>query len=127
MSYLRHGELTTLLPPLPPQYQDCGYDWIEELRGWRVVPDWGSKGWELGDWPYVIAAVCRTPARIWGLVTYMEGDIELWAFESAEELYEQVDVVAERWWRVGFGEGPPDLPAAGLKQHHKGRPRFLLS
>jgi hypothetical protein len=127
MSHIRHGELTRCLPPLPPQCEIRGYDWIEELRGWYALPCWGSKGWELGDWPYVIAAVCRTPDRIWGLVTYMESDIELWAFESLEELHGQVDAIAEAWWRFGYGETPPDMPAEGLKQHHKGRPFFLLS
>jgi len=72
------------LPPLP-QDGSRGYDWIEDLQGWHALPYWGSKGWELGNWPYVIAAVCRASAPIWGLATYIEGDTELWAFESRED------------------------------------------
>ena len=38
-------------------YSDCE---AEERRGWRVVPNWGADGWNLGAWPYVMLYVRDT-------------------------------------------------------------------
>jgi len=119
MSYVAHSELTKWLPPLPAR-QEGGQAWIDALRGWRVVSHWGLRGWAVGSWPFVVAVVHGSLTGISGLATYTKGHIEHWAFESTEELYEQMDAVAEQWWRLGYGEAPSDLPAEGLKPHHTG-------
>jgi hypothetical protein len=52
---------------------------------------------DLGQWPYIIAAVRKAKGPVWGLAVYTEGDIELWGFSSIDELYAQIDTLAERW------------------------------
>ncbi|RZS30498.1 hypothetical protein EV193_11618 [Herbihabitans rhizosphaerae] len=122
------NDLARQLPPLP--YDDSGgdgYDWMDQLPhyGWCEIPLWGAHGWDLGDWPYVIVAICRESDDLWGLVTYVEQDLTLWGFSSRRELYAQIDTIAEFYWRLCDNDGPSDLPPEGLEQHHQGPPRRL--
>jgi hypothetical protein len=45
---------------------------VEERRGWRVIASWGSDGWDLGHWPYVMFYV-RTGG--WVEVDQMRGPV----------------------------------------------------
>ena len=116
---------TAVLPPLPiDPYSGDGYDWIEDLTGgWRVLPCWGRHGWDLGEWPYVIVAVCvaRTEdsTRVYGVATYTEGDTTVQAFATATERDHEIDHHAAWHWRH-TGNGP-EVPEVGpLREEHTG-------
>ncbi|MEV4562065.1 hypothetical protein AB0K51_34535 [Kitasatospora sp. NPDC049285] len=80
---------TALLPELPDPTGGFGYDWMESVdeaaTGWRVVA--GMKdGRQLGDWPLYIVAVYRDKSRgLYGVATYIEGDIEAKGFTDRAE------------------------------------------
>jgi hypothetical protein len=119
------GEHIKLLPALPNRWGGDGYDWMEELSGgWRPVASWGSQGWDLGSWPYVIVAICRIRTEdqgtVWGVCTYVEGDLTVESFTRYEDLIAAVDKIAEFYWRHAE-RGPNDLPEeGGLLPHHQG-------
>lgn len=96
---------------------------MDELSdGWRFVPAWGLHGWDLGDWPYVIACVYSDPAEpLYGMATYTEGDIEVRAFDTAHDRNAALDEIAAWHWRHGMPVGPDDLPPEGepLLPHHR--------
>lgn len=69
------------LPPLP-QDTEGGWDWIGKLTGgWYVVPVWGSYGWYVGEWPFMILAhydgrAHRNPS-VYGMAVYIDGHVEV--------------------------------------------------
>lgn len=109
--------LTPLLPTLPTRdaAQD-GHEWIALLEHtpWAPVPQWGRDGWLCGRWPYVVVAVCAVPlhaeAQAYGLAVYVEGDLEVRAYESREDLVAAVDDTAAFYWRL---EQAAEVPPAG--------------
>ncbi|WP_460467426.1 hypothetical protein [Calidifontibacter terrae] len=74
------------LPELPsPDVARCGdgYDWMDALDGWQVVPLWGRDGYDLGRWPLLILAVATVglaDSPVYGVATYIEGDVTVQAF-----------------------------------------------
>jgi hypothetical protein len=94
---------------------DDGYSDMaaEERRGWRVIASWGSDGWDLGHWPYVMfyvrtggwveAGQMRGPVgdgvaqgppppgevvvleAVYELLEIVEGDRTLWRFAAEED------------------------------------------
>jgi len=116
---------TAALPPLPadPRGGD-GYDWMSDLTGgWRALACWGRDGWDLGEWPYAIVAVCSARTRlgtpVYGVSTYTEGDITTDAYATAEQRDHALDVRAAWYWRH-TGDGP-DVPMVGpLIEDHTG-------
>lgn len=119
-------ELVENLPPVPGRpWAGDGWDWMEELRGWRATPSWGLRGWDLGDWPLVCVALCgrRTgedpDQAVYGVVTYVEGDVTAEAYATPEERNAAVDRIAALYWAVGQADGPPNVPRVGpmLAEH----------
>ena len=109
------------LPPLPEPGFGDGYDWMDQLRdGWRPVAGWGSRGWDLGDWPYAIV-VHYDGEDVHGLATYVEGDINVRSFPSREERDAATDRIAASHWRMNES-GPADLPDSDeeLAPQHRG-------
>jgi hypothetical protein len=91
-------------------YCDEGYEFMEAgaAAGWRAVSAWGSDGWDLGDWPYVVVLFRGELER----AVYVEGDITIEAFATSADRESSTDEVAEFYWRAQES-GPSDLPAAG--------------
>jgi hypothetical protein len=116
---------TAALPPLPIDSRSGdGYDWIENLTGgWRVLPAWGRDGWDLGEWPYAIVAVCvaRTEdsTRVYGVATYTEGDTTLDAFATPAQRDHEIDNHAAWHWRH-TGNGPQVPEVGPLREEHTG-------
>jgi hypothetical protein len=112
------------LPRMPVQYEDFydGDDWMEAMhkRGWVTPGIWGELGWPLGTWPLMIVAIRVEPEHnLWAIATYIEGDVEVHAYDDRKELLHAVTAVAVDWWRKGFVEdGPDDLPEQGWLPHH---------
>ncbi|GAA2802683.1 hypothetical protein GCM10010441_29240 [Kitasatospora paracochleata] len=83
------ADATALLPELPDPTGGFGYDWMELVAeaasGWRVVS--GLKdGRLLGEWPLYIVAIYRDKAQgLYGVATYIEGDIEVKGFTDRAE------------------------------------------
>ena len=106
------------LPELPPRSSyDDGYDWMGQLsNGWYEVPSWGSEGWDLGDWPYVIVAHYNGEVGDigpFGVATYVEGDLEVKEFPTRAERDSETDRIALFYWRNRADEIPgiPTDPA----------------
>ncbi|MCS7484675.1 hypothetical protein ACFFQW_45080 [Umezawaea endophytica] len=113
------------LPPLPVQYEDFydGHEWRGEMqqRGWSVPGLWGRDGWNLGTWPLTAVALFAAPtAKVWAYVTYVEGDVDVHAFDSEDERDRAVTEEVVFWWRNGDAVGPEDLPETGYLEHHHG-------
>lgn len=113
------------LPKLPVKYTDFydGDDWTDAVResGWTVPMLWGA-GYELGQWPLtMIGLYANEKARVWALVTYEEGDMEVSAFDNEEERDRVVTAKAVFWWRNGDAVAPADLPDTGYLEHHHGQ------
>jgi len=74
------GETIDGVTVLGDYHENGGYDWMELIgeHGWAVIPGWGSDGWDLGNWPYVMVAATRTAdsiGNLFGVATYCEGDV----------------------------------------------------
>jgi hypothetical protein len=68
------------LPPLPNTRDGGdGYDFMDRLSGgWYVVPQWGSDGWNLGNWPYqIIVHYDNEKENVYGWASYTEGDLDI--------------------------------------------------
>jgi len=110
-----YATVTVDLPPLPdPLEVGDGYDWMAELRGgWVALALWGRDGWDLGQWPYQVLAVCPprhvADSRSFGMATYTEGDIEVSAHPTQEALVDAISRYAHGVWLLA-GNGPSDLP-----------------
>jgi hypothetical protein len=81
----------TLLPPVPVRdYEKVydGWEWMDAIaaarNGWYVVSQWGAEGWNLGAWPLVIFAHYDNlhGKGVWGKCVYVEGDLEITAYNS---------------------------------------------
>lgn len=110
------------IPELLPDYGGEGYDWMEHLpRGWAPVAAWGRDGWDLGSWPYAIVVEYGDPEQgVYAVGTYVENDITVQRFETADEQYDAIDTIAEFYWRADPSRGPRDLPEGqGLLPHHR--------
>ncbi|MBF9135273.1 hypothetical protein I0C86_41215 [Plantactinospora sp. S1510] len=103
--------LVALLPALPYSYVGSGYDWMGGLAGgWYAVGVWGSDGWDLGNWPYVIVA--HYDDGVYGRVLYCEGDLTIEAYPEVDARDKATSDTAVFYWRH-YGHGPKDLPAEG--------------
>ena len=87
-----------------------GYDWISWLTApsatiggvtnWSVISAWGTDGWDLGDWPYVIVSVARAETNDrWLTCVYVEGDLEIQEFTDQADWYRHLDSIARYSWR----------------------------
>jgi len=86
------------LPNLPVSWGE-GYDWMQQLSGgWYAVPSWGSDGWDLGNWPYVIV-VHYDGDEIYGVATYVEGDITVREFPDRAQRDKETDQIALFYWQ----------------------------
>lgn len=86
------------LPPLPNPEGGYGYDWMDNLTGgWHAVGLWGCDGWNLGSWPLVIV-VHYEGDGLYGVATYVEGDIEVKEFTSFDERNKATDKIALFYW-----------------------------
>ena len=87
-----------------------GYDWMDTLDGtaWRVLPNWGSDGWDAGSWPYIIIAVARTLDRngeVFG------GDTSTYWFRSQDACFEAITAEVFFHWASGQSDGRTTSPA----------------
>ena len=64
-------------------------------QGWSVQAGWGSKGWDLGEWPYV-AYYLRTTGGKFQLLQIVEGDHSLYEFDTKELRAAAIDGIFER-------------------------------
>lgn len=78
-------------------WADDGYEWIgaAESEGWRAISAWGSNGWDLGDWPYMVYAF-RGDLEV---ASYCEGDVRIETYESAHDRELAVDAAAMFYWK----------------------------
>lgn len=112
------------LPVTTPDLEsgEDGWAWMAraEREGWQVPGVWGSEGWTLGLWPYVIIAHIHLPHRdLYGLVTYVEGDVYPEAYGSREELWTATARAALGIWS-GHDSRPRGLSAAQASALAKG-------
>jgi hypothetical protein len=87
-----------------------GYDWMEDARhaGFRIIASWGSDGWDMGDWPYVIIAYQRLPDGTYVDLMRIEGDLRAWHHKDHATLTAHLDKLAHSWWSRN-DNGPDDL------------------
>lgn len=103
-------------PVLLDYHMNTGWDWMEEIdekTGWHPVANWGSDGWDLGQWPYVIIVTAHVNYEgrlFWGLGTYCEGDVTTRWYKDRVERWEAIAREAFFYWKLGQSDGPPDLP-----------------
>jgi Domain of unknown function (DUF3846) len=108
------------IPRLPPRDHGGGYDWMEALSGgWRPVGLWGSDGWNLGTWPYVIVA-CYDGDGVSAFVVYVEGDIEIRSFTTEEVRDREIDRFAVEHWNHHDVEGAPRTLSDGRLGRYNG-------
>jgi hypothetical protein len=94
------------------RYIDEGYGFIGvgEENGWRAISAWGRDGWDLGDWPYVVylfrdrvvepSTLDNDPATMaYERACYVEGDITIESFATAEDRERETDESALFYWR----------------------------
>ena len=88
------------IPALPdPNRADDGYDWMALLPpAWKPVPAWNDV--ELGDWPFVVVAVClvRAPGCYGAVGLWLEGgEVELTTHTTREDFRERLDELSARY------------------------------
>ena len=110
-----YATVTVDLPPLPdPLEVGDGYDWMSALSGgWVALALWGRDGYDLGQWPYQVLAVCPphhvADSRSFAIATYTEGDVEVSAYLREEALADAISRYAHGVWLLA-GNGPDALP-----------------
>ena len=81
-----------------------GYDVMSVANrfGWRDVAAWGSDGWNLGDWPYVVIYFRETPGggrSAYQLAYYVEGDVSVYGYATEDERTRATDELAFFHWK----------------------------
>ncbi|MET3165268.1 UNVERIFIED_ORG: hypothetical protein ABIB19_003702 [Arthrobacter sp. UYEF10] len=97
-----------------------GYDWMDLIgeHGWAAVPGWGSEGWDLGQWPYVIVAATAATdntGKLYGVATYCEGDVTCTYYRTQARQWDAITEHAFFSWKHGQAHGPADLPEAAAE------------
>jgi hypothetical protein len=89
----------TTLPSLPSSWES-GYDWMDQLSdGWYAVSSWGRDGWDCGNWPYIIMAhYDNETQRLFGMVVYTEGDLDIKEFSTRQERHRATDEWCIWYW-----------------------------
>lgn len=77
---------------------DDGYTAMTTVRphGWIPIPEWGTRGVDLGRWPHVIVFV-RARDDGFDLAEYVEGDVTQWRLDTRDQLDHALRAVARRW------------------------------
>lgn len=75
-----------------------GYDYLEHAGAWRVRSAWGSDGWDLGDWPYVMIFT-RDETDRYGIQVRCEGDLTTKWYDVRAERDAEIDAQAHYWWK----------------------------
>jgi len=75
-----------------------GYTAMDTARtlGWVPLPAWGTRGIDLGTWPYVIIFI-RWNDNAFDLVEYVEGDVRQWRLPTREQLDAALGELAGLW------------------------------
>lgn len=90
-----------------------GYDRAEvvERAGWHPLASWGRKGWDLGDWPYVMVYT-RRKGEDYQVAVNVEGDTDVETFETLAERNARIDSIAAFYWKAnGNGPTPAEVEA----------------
>lgn len=113
-------------------HMNGGYDWMEliEAEGWAVIPSWGSEGWDLGQWPYVMVAATRTAdgiGNLFGVATYCEGDVTCTYYRTKARQWDAITEHAFFYWKHGQAHGPADLPEAAAELPSRDRQPYVVN
>jgi hypothetical protein len=103
-------------------YADDGYSFMEGAGrlGWQPIASWGRDGWDLGDWPLVVY-LFRNRDR-YERVCYIEGDVTIDRFDTAEERDRDTDAAALHWWQVNGESWVAGIDTADqMPDHLRGR------
>ena len=103
------------VPVLNDYHMNTGYDWMEDIAaaGWTVLPAWGSDGWDVGSWPYVMLALNRihdAEGELFAMATYCEGDVKTTYYRTQSAQWAAITAYAFWQWKHGQADGPADLP-----------------
>jgi hypothetical protein len=81
-----------------------GYDdmALNEAMGWTTRASWGSDGWDLGTWPYVVLSTRRHNCRF-EVLSVCEGDHELYVFDTEADQHAALDYLF-LWYRAEDAE-----------------------
>jgi hypothetical protein len=114
------GETIDGVTVLGDYHENGGYDWMELIgeHGWAVIPSWGSDGWDLCNWPYVMVAATRTAdsiGNLFGIATYCEGDVTTSYYRTQARQWDAITEYAFFQWKSGQAPGPADLPEAAAE------------
>lgn len=80
---------------------DEGYEFIGagHDNGWNAVAGWGRDGWDLGSWPYVVVLFRDLPGAFQRAI-YVEGDITVETYVTAEDRETATDETALFYWKA---------------------------
>jgi hypothetical protein len=83
---------------------------VESKRGWEPISAWGSHGWNLGDWPYVMIysrnRLLEPAAELpFELMSICEGDRTVYGFTTAEDRDAALDYLF-LWYAAGQSWAP---------------------
>ncbi|WP_353713505.1 hypothetical protein [Arthrobacter sp. K5] len=125
------GEEIDGITVLRDYHLNGGYDWMDLIaeHGWAVIPSWGSEGWDLGQWPYVMVAATRTADRIgnlFGVATYCEGDVTCTYYRTKARQWDAITEQAFFQWKNGQAHGPADLPEAAAELPSRDRQPYTV-
>ncbi|WP_427175242.1 hypothetical protein [Arthrobacter sp. 92] len=126
------GETIDGVTVLGDYHMNDGYDWTEliEAEGWAVIPNWGSEGWDVGQWPYVMVAATRTAdsiGNLFGVATYCEGDVSCTFYRGKVQQWEAITEQAFFHWKNGQAHGPDDLPEAAAELPSRDRMPYTVN
>jgi hypothetical protein len=125
------GEEVEGITVLRNYHLNGGYDWMDLIaeHGWAVIPSWGSEGWDLGQWPYIMVAATRTADRIgnlFGVATYCEGDVTCTYYRTKARQWDAITEQAFFHWKNGQAHGPADLPEAAAELPSRDRQPYTV-
>ena len=126
------GETIDGATVLGDYHENGGYDWMELIgeHGWAVIPSWGSDGWDLGNWPYVMVAATRTAdsiGNLFGVATYCEGDVSCTYYRTKARQWDAISEHAFFQWKNGQAHGPDDLPEAAAELPSRYRMPYMAN
>ncbi len=106
-------EVVDGVPVLTDAHSDGGYEWMDSIEeeGWWVCGAWGTDGWDLGEWPYVMVAVTKTADEtgpLFGMATYCEGDVKTMFYRTQAAHWAAITAEAFNTWKMR--DNGPDMP-----------------
>lgn len=107
---------SVLVPVLPADDQpEVDMHWSHDIvptTQWTLMGQWGTAGYDAGQWPYVFFVTTHHDdevGRLYGYGTNNRGEITTHWYRSEDACHKAITAEVFWHWRFGGADAPPNL------------------